>query len=133
MKNRQYHFKVAGFYDKSLSLSVFMPLEDFRTAFALEADAFSGYLSDSVITDIAEDKIATVITLRDITKNVRPARSLHGRIYAVFSGAVHPLVGGHALSAHENHDRENENAISMVKILGYENREIAALYLHSNT
>lgn len=45
-----------------------MPLENYHRIFDLEEDEFSGFLSDSEITDIEETYIAAVITERDITK-----------------------------------------------------------------
>lgn len=132
-ENKQYQFMVAGFYEKSLSLSVFMPLEDFRTAFALEADAFSGYLSDSEIVDIAEDKIATVITLRDITKMCDQLDHSMGAYMQYFQVLCILLSAVMLYLLTKIMIEKNENAISMVKILGYENGEIAALYLLSTT
>lgn len=65
--------------------------------------------------------------------NGRPARPLHGLIHAVLPGALHIAISRHDISAHEAHYRENETAISMTKILGYDNREIASLYLVSTS
>lgn len=42
-ENKHYEFKVAGFYDKSLSISVFMPMEHFRSSFDLDEDEFTGF------------------------------------------------------------------------------------------
>ena len=67
-ENKRYSFKVAGIYDKCQSIAAFMPIQKFRSLFDLEEENFGGYLSDSEITDIPEEKIATVITERDITK-----------------------------------------------------------------
>ena len=43
-ESKQYVFKVAGFYDQSLNISVFMPIGQFRSVFGLQEDEFSGYL-----------------------------------------------------------------------------------------
>lgn len=67
-ENKQYSFHVVGFYDKCAGIAVFMPAEQFCAVFGLKEGEFNGYLSDSKITDIKEDDIATVITQRDITK-----------------------------------------------------------------
>lgn len=67
-ENKQYRFQIAGIYERCQSIAVFMPIENYRSAFDLEEDEFTGYLSDSELTDIAQDEIATVITERDITK-----------------------------------------------------------------
>ena len=67
-ENQQYTFRVAGIFDKSQSIAVFLPIENYREVFEQDADAFGGYFSDTEITDIAEENIATVITEQDITK-----------------------------------------------------------------
>ena len=72
-ENKSYKFKVAGFYDKSQSLALFMSIDNYGNVFDLKENEFSGFLSDSRITDIDEDNIATTITIHDITKNGRSA------------------------------------------------------------
>ena len=67
-EDEQYRFKVAGIYDSCQNIAVFMPIEHYRSLFALDEDAFTGYMSDSEITDISEENIASTITERDITK-----------------------------------------------------------------
>lgn len=130
-ENRQYTFKVAGFYEKSLSISVFMPIESFRAVFELNADEFGGYLSDSEITDIDEDNIAAVITEKDITKmcdqldHSMGAYMQYYQVLCILLSAVLLYLLSKIII------EKNENAISMTKILGYENREIAGLYLLS--
>lgn len=46
---------------------------------------------------------------------------------------MHPVIRSIDLPATKLIIEKNENAISMTKILGYENREIASLYLLSTT
>lgn len=67
-ENKSYKFKVAGLYHKSQSLAVFMSIDNYGKVFELKENEFSGFLSDSRITDIDEENIATTITIRDITK-----------------------------------------------------------------
>ena len=67
-ENKTYTFKVAGLYQKSQSLAVFMSIDNYGKVFDLKENEFSGFLSDSRITDIDEENIATTITIRDITK-----------------------------------------------------------------
>lgn len=132
-ESKRYTFKVAGTYDKSLNLSVFMPIENFRSAFDCEADEFSGYLSDDEITDIAEDNIATVITKRDITKMCDQLDHSMGAYMQYFQVLCILLSAVMIYLLTKIIIEKNENAISMSKILGYENREIASLYLLSTT
>ena len=132
-ENKQYSFKVAGFTDKAVSISVYMPLEQFRSAFDLETNEFSGYLSDTEITDITEDHIATVITERDITKMTDQLEHSMGSYMEYFQVLCILLSAVLIYLLSKIIIEKNENAISMTKILGYENREIASLYLKSTT
>lgn len=132
-ENSRYRFEVAGIYEKSLSLAVFMPIRHFRAAFDLEEDAFSGYLSDSEITDIEEENIATVITQRDITKMCDQLDHSMGAYMQYFQVLCMLLSAVLIYLLTKIIIEKNETAISMTKILGYENREIASLYLLSTT
>lgn len=132
-ENKKYEFKVAGFYDKSLSISVFMPIEQFRTVFDLEKDEFAGYLSDTEITDISEDNIATVITELDVTKMFDQLDHSMGSYMQYFQVLCILLSAVLIYLLTKIIIEKNENAISMTKILGYENGEIAKLYLLSTT
>lgn len=132
-ENRQYCFKVAGFYERTLSISVFMPMECFRTVFDWEPGAFSGYLSDNEITDIDEDNIATVITQQDITKMCDQLDHSMGAYMQYFQVLCILLSAVMLYLLTKIIIEKNENAISMTKILGYKNGEIARLYLLSTT
>lgn len=132
-ENKKYEFKAAGFYDKSLSISVFMPLKQFRTAFDLKEDEFTGYLSDTQITDITEDNIATVITEQDITKMCNQLDHSMGSYMQYFQVLCVLLSAVMIYLLTKIIIEKNENAISMTKILGYENGEIARLYLLSTS
>lgn len=132
-ENKQYQFKVAGIYDRSLSLAVFMPIQNYRLVFDLGGEEFSGYLSDSEITDIEEDDIATVITERDITKMSDQLDHSMGSYMQYFQILCVLLSAVLIYLLTKIIIEKNENAISMTKILGYENREIAGLYLLSTT
>lgn len=132
-ENKQYEFRVVGFYDESLSIAVFMPIEHFRSTFDLDEDEFSGYLSNSEITDIKEDAIATVITEREITKMCDQLDHSMGSYMEYFQVLCILLSAVMIYLLTKIIIERNENAISMTKILGYENREIARLYLLSTT
>lgn len=132
-ENKQYSFKVAGFYDKAVSLSVYMPIENFRSAFNLKTNEISGYLSDAEITDIEEDHIAVVITEHDITKMTDQLDHSMGSYMQYFQVLCILLSAVLIYLLSKVIIEKNENAISMTKILGYENREIARLYLLSTT
>jgi len=132
-ENSQYRFEVVGIYEQSLSLAVFMPIRSFRSIFGLEEDAFSGYLSDSEILDIEQEDLATVITERDITKMCDQLDHSMGSYMQYFQVLCMLLSAVLIYLLTKIIIEKNETAISMTKILGYENGEIASLYLLSTT
>ncbi len=129
--NTQYTFTVKGIYDKSLSVAVFMPIESFRTAFEQEKEEFTGYLSDTEITDIDKDDIAAVITEHDITKMCDQLDHSMGSYMQYFQILCILLSAVLIYLLSKIIIEKNETSISMTKILGYENREVAGLYLLS--
>ncbi len=132
-EQKHYDFRVAGFYEQSLSLAVFMPMEQFRSTFDMEQDEFTGFLSDTALTDLDEDKIATVITQRDITKMCDQLDHSMGAYMQYFQVLCVLLSAVLLYLLTKIIIEKNGNAISMAKILGYENGEIARLYLLSTT
>lgn len=132
-ENGSYEFEVAGIYEKSQSIAVFMPIRNYRLVFDLEEEAFSGYMSDTKITDIGQEEIATVITERDITKMCDQMDHSMGSYMQYFQVLCILLSAVLIYLLTKIIIEKNENAISMTKILGYENKEIASLYLVSTT
>lgn len=128
-----YNFKVCGIYDKCQSIAVFMPIAQYREVFDLDDDAFSGFFSDAKITDIDSNMIASTITKRDITKMCDQLDLSMGSYMQYFQVLCILLSMAMIYLLTKLIIEKNENAISMTKILGYENREIASLYLLSTT
>ena len=128
-----YNFKVCGIYDQCQSIAVFMPIDQYREVFDLDDDAFSGFFSDAKITDIDSDMIASTITKRDITKMCDQLDHSMGSYMRYFQVLCILLSMAMIYLLTKLIIEKNENAISMTKILGYENREIASLYLLSTT
>jgi putative ABC transport system permease protein len=131
--NQQYTFKIVGIYDKCESIAVFMPIEKYRSAFDVDKEEFTGYLSDTEITDISENNIATVITEKDITKMCDQLDLSIGSMLGYFQYLCIILSVVLIYLLTKIIIEKNETAISMTKILGYENGEIASLYLLSTT
>lgn len=128
-----YNFKVCGIYDQCQSIAVFMPIAQYREVFDLDDDAFSGFFSDAKITDIDSNMIASTITKRDITKMCDQLDHSMGSYMQYFQVLCILLSMAMIYLLTKLIIEKNENAISMTKILGYENREIASLYLLSTT
>lgn len=132
-ENKSFEFKVKGIYDGYMNVAVFMPIQNYRKVFGSAEGEFSGYLSNMAITDIDEEDIATVITERDITKMCDQLDHSMGSYMKYFQILCILLSAALIYLLTKIIIEKNENAISMVKILGYENREIAGLYLLSTT
>ncbi|MCI8426187.1 MAG: FtsX-like permease family protein [Lachnospira sp.] len=132
-ENKQYSFKVAGFYDQSLNITIFMPIKNFCSVFDFDEQEFGGYMSNSEITDIQEEHIATIITKKDITKMCDQLDHSMGSYMEYFEFLCVLLSAALIYLLTKIIIEKNENAISMTKILGYENKEIAGLYLLSTT
>ena len=132
-EHKQYDLKIAGIYDDCASLAVFMPVDNYRTLFNLDEEAFTGYLSDTEVTDIDEELIASVITVQDITKMSDQLDHSMGSYMTYFQVVCILLSAVMIYLLTKIIIEKNENAISMTKILGYTNGEIARLYLVSTT
>ncbi len=132
-ENRQYQFTVAGIYDRCQNIAAFLPIENYRLVFGLDGEEFTGYLSETEITDIKEENIATVLSERDITKICDQLDHSMGSYMTYFQILCILLSAVLIYLLTKIIIEKNENAISMIKILGYENRQIASLYLFSTT
>ena len=107
--------------------------DNYGKVFDLKENAFSGFLSDSEIMDIDEDNIATTITIHDITKMADQLDHSMGSYMTYFQILCILLAAVMIYLLTKLIIEKNENAISMTKILGYENKEIASLYLLSTS
>ncbi len=128
-ENKSYNFKVTGFIDYEGGVAVFMDKAGFDAAFDKKEDEFNGYFSKNEIKDIDEQYIATVITSDDIARvTVQLMHSLGG-IIDVFKYVLVVLAAALIYLLAKIIIERNEQSISMVKILGFLNGEIGALYI----
>lgn len=132
-ENNNYVFEVVGIYDKSADIAVFMPIDNYRSVFNSDKEEFNGYFSNSELMDIEEENVMTVITEEDIAKVSEQLEHSVGGFMRYFQllCTVLSIVLIYLLT--KIIIEKNENAISMAKILGYKNKEIAGLYLRSTT
>ena len=131
--NDSYTFKIKGIYDYEGGLVVFMPNEEFNSVFDKEADSFTGYMSNDEIDDIDDKYIYTTITKDDVLKISRQLDHSIGSYMTYFQVVCIILSAVLIYLLTKIIIEKNENAISMVKILGYENGEISKLYMASTT
>lgn len=120
----QYHRKHLGYVFQLYNLIANLNVKE-----NIEVGA---YLSDAPL-DIDEDNVATVITERDITKMADQLDHSMGSYMTYFQYLCVLLSAVLIYLLTKLIIEKNENAISTVKILGYENREIARLYMLSTT
>ena len=109
-----------------------MTEDDFRKKFDMDEDYFTGYFSDEELTDI-EDHVMSEITKDDMIKVSRQlTRSMGNMFYIVvaFSLIMFMLL---VYLLTKLIVEKITVAISMVKILGYDAKEIGKLYLSSTT
>lgn len=132
-EKKKYTFTVKGIYDYSGALCVFMPQKQLNDTFNLGNYYFSGYFSNSKITDINKKYIGSVVDLEALTKVSRQL--------TVSMGGMMNLINGFAIGIFivliyllsKIIIEKNAQSISMAKILGYANGEIGKLYIWSTT
>ena len=127
--DKAYTFKILGVTQYDGGIAVFMPNDSFNETFDRDDDAFNGYLSRTELTDIDEKYVATVITQEDITKVTNQLMHSMGQFFWVFKYALVVLSAALIYLLAKIVIERNEKSISMAKILGFKNREIASLYI----
>lgn len=128
-EDREYEFEVYDIFDYTAGIAVFMSPDRFNSAFNKDADDFSGYMSDTPITDIDEKYIAKEITSDDMLKVTKQLDHSMGSYMAYFQYVCVIVAAIILYMLTKIIVEKNERSISMVKILGYDNKEIAALYM----
>lgn len=132
-EDTEYEFNVIGIYDYEGSLSVFMDQEALNRTFDLDKSYFSGYLSDTAITDIDEEYISSIIDVEALTKISRQLDVSMGNMMEMVDAfaIIMFMVLIYLLS--KIIIEKNAQSISMTKILGYTNGEISRLYIVSTS
>ena len=128
-----YTFRVDGIYHYEGGLTVFLPQKQLNALFDLGNDYFSGYLSDTEITDVDEKYISSVIDAETLTKISRQLNVSMGGMMGLVNGFAILMFMVLVYLLSKIIIEKNAQSISMTKILGYSNREISGLYLMSTT
>ena len=128
-----YTFSIEGIYDYEGGLTVFLPQNTLNELFDLGSDYFSGYLSDSEITDINQKYIGSMIDLDSLSKISRQLNVSMGSMMYLLDGFSIVLFMILIYLLSKIIIEKNAQSISMTKILGYSDREISSLYLLSTT
>lgn len=132
--DKLYAFEVSGILHYPTSLSVYMSRENFNETFEKESSYYNGYFSDTKLEGdyLEEEYIVSCITEEDVTKVSRQLEISMGdmmNLVKFFAIAMFALL---VYLLTKLILEKNTTSISMVKILGYENSEIARLYLISS-
>ena len=129
----EYTFGIGGIYDYNGGLCIFMPQDELNQMFDLGDDYFSGYFSNSEITDIDSSYIGSVIDLDALTKISRQLNVSMGSMMGLVNGFAVMIFFVVVYLLSKMIIEKNAQSISMTKILGYNGSEIARLYLLSTT
>lgn len=125
---KEYSFTIYDSTPYAAGLSVFMSKLNFNETFGLEKWFFNGYFSNERLTDLDSEAVSSVITEHDLTVLTDQLDDSMGRMF--------PIVGGFSLALYmllvyllsKTVIEKNAQSISMLKILGYTQREISSLY-----
>ena len=131
-KNK-YTFKIKGIYNYSGGVCVFMSKEQLNDTFDLGNDYYSGYFSNSKITDIDEKYIGSVLDLEALTKISRQLDVSMGNMMGMVNAFAIGIYMVVIYLLSKIIVEKNAQAISMTKILGYTNGEISRLYIWPTT
>lgn len=130
-EKEKYSFKIAGVYDYTAALCVFMPRSELNDIFDLGEDYYSGYFSDTELTDIKSQYIGSVVDLDALTKISRQLDVSMGSMMGMVNGFAIMIYMVLIYLLSKIIIEKNAQSISMVKILGYTNGEISKLYIMS--
>ena len=125
---KEYTFTVYDSTPYAAGLAVFMSKLNFNETFGLETWFFNGYFSNEKLTDLDTEAVSSVITEHDLTVVTDQLDDSMGRMF--------PIIGGFSLALYmllvyllsKTVIEKNAQSISMLKILGYTQREISSLY-----
>ena len=132
-EDRVYEFTVTDIYDYEGALAVFMGQTALNETFGMDKDYFSGYFSNTEITDIDSRYIGSVIDLEALTKISRQLDVSMGSMMLLVDGFAIVIFMVLIYLLSKIIIEKNAQSISMVKILGYSDGEISRLYIISTT
>ena len=132
-EDKTYALKVTGVYDYDGRVRVFADIDSLNTWFDLGEGYFCGYFSSSPIEDIDEKYIGTVIDIVALTKISRQLLTSMGGMMNLINGFSVAMFAVVVYILSKVIIDKNANSISMAKVLGYSNGEIAKLYIIPTT
>ena len=127
--NKEYVFTVRGVADYEGGIALFMKNGSFNEIFDRAEDSFNGFLSRNKLDDLDAKNIAVVVTQEDITKVTNQLMHSMGQFFWIFKIAMVVLSAALIYLLAKIIIERNEASISMAKILGFQNGEIASIYI----
>ncbi len=128
-EEKYYGFKVSGIYPYDGSVCMFMSKKHLGDIMGYDEEMFSGYFSDSKITDIESKYLGTIIDEESLTRVSRQLLISMGDLMLLIDGFSVILFMFLIYLLSKMIIERNAQSISMAKILGYSGAEIARLYL----
>ncbi len=124
-----YDFTIGTIYNYNSGMAIFMTHSDYCEKFGESADYFTGYFSNSELSDIDDGKVAAVITVSDMTKASDQLTTSLGEMMSLFKWLGVIVFALLMFIMSKQIIEKNANSISMTKILGFSNGEIGGLYI----
>lgn len=128
---KTYDVKIIGSYHYPSNLAVFMNIKQFNKMFNNDPNYFSGYFSNELLTDIDKEYVASCIKEDDLTNMVKQLQTSMGDTFYLVCGFAVILYMMLIYLLSKIVIEKNRTSISMVKILGYNEREVNYIYLIS--
>lgn len=127
-KDKDHEFMIAGVYDYSASLAMFIPQEELADILELDEDYYNCLLSDKEL-DIDESYLVKKITRNDMLGATDQMMDSFGTVIAavnVFSVLIYMILMYILVKVVID---KNSLSISYMKVFGYTKKEISKLYL----
>ncbi len=125
----EYDFVIKGIYQQEGIHAIFMPNDNFNDVFDYDEGHFSGFMSNNEIKDIDEDYIMTVVTVDDLLKLIRQLDHSLGGYMDYFAIGCLLLAILLIFLLTKLIIEKNAVSISMLKVLGYQSREINSIFI----
>lgn len=131
--DKSYDFIVSDSYKYPAAFTIFVNSNYYKDIFGKDMNYFTGYFSNEKLSDIDENSVVNIVTHEDLTVVTDQLDDSMGRtvsLFGVFSISLFVLII-YLLS--KIIIEKNGMSISMIKILGYNNKETRKLYITSTT
>ena len=124
---KTFDFKISAFKDQAGAFYVYMDMDTFNEYFK-DSQTLPGYLSSEELTEIPEDKIYTIITIKELQVGADQMSMSMGDVFSMFYAlAIIMCIMIIYLLARIVIEKNNQS-IAMMKILGFSQFEINRAY-----